>query len=167
MPSPLDAITQRDLDDARAALRRRFAFVDAAVRDDALSTALTRAAEQPAPVGTGWLVRTAGRVLIDQYRRASAMLDATRWTEVDAAMPAGERSALDALVGDETATAVRQAVAALPERERVVLLEHVVEDASLREISVRHRWARGIAWRAKESALGRLRAALGAELVAA
>jgi len=167
MPSPLDAITQRDLDDARAALRRRFASVDAAVRDDALSVALTRAAEQPAPVGTGWLVLTAGRVVIDLHRRASAMLDATRWTEIDDTMPDADRSALDALVADETATAVREAVAALPERERVVLLEHLVEDASVRVISERHRWPRGIVWRAKESAVARLRAALAPALVAA
>jgi RNA polymerase sigma-70 factor (ECF subfamily) len=102
-----------------------------------------------------WLYRIAVRCAADARGRPEAV-DIGRLEPVDpAAGPA------EILVAVERSQAVRDAVGALPQRQRDVVLLHFVEGLSYREIARVSRIALGTVARRMERALGSLKQALG------
>jgi RNA polymerase sigma-70 factor (ECF subfamily) len=106
-----------------------------------------------ARVGT-WLYRIVVNLCLDELKRKRPATGRTTLTpEPDEEDEESGRSAVETA---ELASAVRQAVAQLPERQRVALILHRFSDLTLREIAVATGWTES----AVESLLTRAYAAL-------
>ena len=92
---------------------------------------------QPTARFTTWLYRIVVNAALDARRRARRQ--PLRLDEVSADPPAG--AAPDHLVAAEMAGNVAQAVAALPERQRIALLLHVYEGLRCREVAQVTGWS--------------------------
>lgn len=80
----------------------------------------------------GWLWTIAARRLVDAYRRRGRAAEALRPATVEAAVPAAEDTALDAMVGDPLWTALQRLAPEL----RQVLQAMVLDGLTVRETSV-------------------------------
>ncbi|MGE0190822.1 MAG: RNA polymerase sigma factor [Planctomycetota bacterium] len=132
---------------ARAWLRRVHGMALAVSRsrdeaDDATQDAFVRAFERlhtlrrPERFGS-WLLTLTRRVALDRLRagRRRGALHAAARASVGAAHAGAVGDLADAFTGASDGDAVRRAWAALPERERAVVLWSVVDGATLRDIA--------------------------------
>ncbi|MCY2925778.1 MAG: sigma-70 family RNA polymerase sigma factor [Planctomycetota bacterium] len=91
---------------------------------------------QPSAKFTTWLYRIVVNCCLDQMRRRrpAANID-------DVAAPAAGESAPEGVIQAETALAVRAAIEALPERQRLVVILHRFQGLSHREVAQVTGWS--------------------------
>ncbi|MEI7836696.1 MAG: sigma-70 family RNA polymerase sigma factor [Planctomycetota bacterium] len=111
---------------------------------------------QPSAKFTTWLYRIVVNCCLDlmRRRRPTANID-------DVAVPVAEASAPDRVILTETAQAVRLAIEALPERQRLVVVLHRFQGLSHREVAQVTGWSNS----AVESLLTRAYATLRERMV--
>ena len=92
---------------------------------------------QPNARFTTWLYRVVVNASLDARRRVKRQ--PVPFAESSADPPAGDSP--DRLVAEETAGSVAEAVAALPERQRIALVLHVYEGLRCREVAEATGWS--------------------------